>query len=62
MSAELLPDSLPLLRVGETISARLTPDQLHRALKEAESRFGLVFRVEPERHYWLTVTERNVDC
>lgn len=59
MSAELLPDDLHMLRVGETISARLTPAQLHRALREAESRFGIVFAVEPQQHYWLTVVERK---
>ena len=55
MSADLLPDVLPMLRCGETISARLTPEQLDRAIREAESRYGLRFKVEPARHYWLTV-------
>lgn len=60
MSVELLPDLLPLLRVGETISARLTPEQLKRAIREADTRFGLTLAVEPEQHYWLTVTAKRV--
>jgi len=56
MSVELLPDGLPLLRVGETINARLTPDQLTRAIQEAKSRYGITFIVEPAQHYWLTVS------
>lgn len=59
MSAALLPDHWPLLRVGETISARLTPDQLKLAMREAKNRGGIVFKIEPAQHYWLTVVEKQ---
>lgn len=58
MSINLLPDHWPLLQPGETISARLTQAQLSRAMTEAKAA-GMVFAVEPQRHYWLTVLEVN---
>lgn len=59
MSSELLPDNWTLLRVGETINARLTPEQLDRAIHEAKVRYGITFAVEPQQHYWLTVVSRH---
>lgn len=52
-----IPDHWPELRVGETVSIRATPLELAAAMKACASRHGIVFKVEPASHYWLTVVE-----
>ena len=59
MSAKLLPDILPLLREGESVSACLTPEQIARAVREAREWYGIELRVEPQMRVWLTVTARG---